>query len=297
MKILKTLFALIAMLLCCTSIFAEDFEVDGIYYNITSEAESTVEVTYKGNSFSSFEEYTGSIIIPSFVKHYGITYKVTRIGEDAFLACRNLTSISIPNSVISIGNGAFDSTPWYDNQPLGLVYAGKVLYKYKGYISTDTNIVIKEGTLGIADHAFYDCKELTAIALPSTLRNIGESAFMDCKGLKSIVVPEYVTSIGDFAFAGCSVLEDCLINSESITKIGMSVFSFCTSLKSMSIPNSVTSIGMEAFSGCSELSNITIGDNVNYIYNNAFRNCRSLISVTIPKRVSTISHETFNGCI
>ena len=198
MKHLNTLKGLLLTLLlvCSGIVYAHDFEVNGVYYNILSETDKTVEVTFKGNSYSEYSnEYTGSVTIPQTIRYYGVTYKVTRIGEDAFLACRNLTSISIPNSVISVGDGAFGSTAWYDNQPIGAVYVGKVLYKYKATISVDTNIVLEEGTLGIADHAFYECKSLTAITLSASLINIGESAFFGCKGLKSIEIPNSVTTI------------------------------------------------------------------------------------------------------
>ena len=299
---------LLTLLLACTStVSAHDFEVDGIYYNILSEEDKTVEVTFKGDSYSSYDEYAGSITIPQSVLRYGaLPYKVIRIGEDAFFGCHNLTSISIPNSVISIGAGAFGSTAWYDNQPVGLVYAGKVLYKYKGTIPANTNIVIEDGTLGIADEAFYNIwlgnsyndnyENITSIKLPTSLVNIGESAFYGCSGLTSIVIPQGVNNIGDYAFFHCTALEGDLIIPEGVTKIGTNVFSSCSNLHSVTIPNTVRSIGVGAFSGCSTLTSIKIGDNVEYIYNNAFSGCSSLISIIIPNKISSISYETFSNC-
>ena len=304
MKHIKTLKGLLLSLLlvCVGNVSAHDFEENGIYYNILSESDKTVEVTFKGDSYSSYDEYAGSITIPQSVLRYGVLpYKVIRIGEDAFLGCHNLTSISIPNSVISIGAGAFGSTAWYDNQPIGLVYAGKVLYKYKGTIPANTNIVIEDGTLGIADEAFYNnvghnYKNLTSIKLPTSLVNIGESAFYGCSGLTSIVIPQGVNNIGDYAFSRCTALEGDIIIPEGVTKIGDNVFSYCSNLHSVTIPNTVRSIGIGAFSGCSTLANIKIGDNVEYIYNNAFSGCSSLISIIIPNKISSISYETFSNC-
>lgn len=309
MKHIKTLKGLLLSLLlvCVGNVSAHDFEENGIYYNILSESDKTVEVTFKGDSYSSYDEYAGSITIPQSVLRYGaLPYKVIRIGEDAFLGCHNLTSISIPNSVISIGAGAFGSTAWYDNQPIGLVYAGKVLYEYKGTIPANTNIVIEDGTLGIADKAFYNrwlgnsyydnYKNITSIKLPTSLVNIGESAFYGCSGLTSIVIPQGVNNIGDFAFSSCTALEGDLIIPEGVTKIGTCVFSNCSNLHSVTIPNTVRSIGVEAFSGCSTLTSIKIGDNVEYIYNNAFSYCSSLTSIIIPNKISSISYNTFKGC-
>lgn len=94
--------------LCCMSVSAHDFEVDGIYYNVLSEEEKTVEVTFKGRSYSYYDnEYIGSVVIPQKVIYGENTYSVTSIGHSAFYFCESLASVDIPNSVISIGAYAF----------------------------------------------------------------------------------------------------------------------------------------------------------------------------------------------
>lgn len=79
---------------------------------------------------------------------------VTSIGNFAFSCCTNLTSVIIPNSVTSIGHGAFEDTPWYNSQPDGLVYAGKVAYRYKGEMPKNTKITLKDDTVEISGSAF-----------------------------------------------------------------------------------------------------------------------------------------------
>ena len=107
MKTFKHLFAAL-MLLCCVAVNAHSFEVDGIYYYITNATNKTVEVTYKGSSYSEYSnEYTGSVVIPESVTYNETTYSVTSIGDNAFYYCFGLTSVTIPNSVTSIGSGAF----------------------------------------------------------------------------------------------------------------------------------------------------------------------------------------------
>lgn len=111
---------------------------------------------------------------------------VTTIGSYAFVDCSGLSSLSIPSSVTSIGGFAFEGTPWYDNQHNGLVYAGKVAYRYKGEMPNGTQITIKDGTLSIAGYAFYDCSGLTSITIPKGVTNIGDYAFSGCNGIKEI---------------------------------------------------------------------------------------------------------------
>lgn len=143
-----------------------------------------------------------SITIPSTVTSIGnqafwkctnltsftIPSSVTSIGHSAFSGCTGLTSITIPSSVTKIGSSAFDDTPWYKNQPDGLIYAGKVAYKYKGTMPENTAIVINDGTLSISDYAFLNCIGLTSITIPSTVTSIGERAFSSCTGLTSVTV-------------------------------------------------------------------------------------------------------------
>ena len=216
------------------------------------------------------------------------------IGNNAFSGCKGLTNITIPNSVTSIGPGAFSDTAWYNNQPDGLVYAGKVAYKYKGTMPWCTSIVLKEGTLGIGQYAFYGCEELTSITIPNSVTSIGDYVFYGCTGLTSITIPNSVTSIGYRAFSGCEGLTSIIIP-DSVTSIGSQAFYKCIGLTSVTIPDSVTSIGAQAFYNCIGLTSVTIPDSVTSIGAYAFRDCTRLTSVTIPDSVTSIGDEAFSS--
>lgn len=135
-----------------------------------------------------------------------IPNSVTKIEYWAFKNCVNLRNVTIPDSVESIGSYVFDSdssgrpnTAWYDSQEDGVVYAGKVLYKYKGQIPEETVITVEEGTKGIAENAFEYQYGLKEISLPDTVTNIGEYAFYRCDLMTEIYIPESVTEIGEYA--------------------------------------------------------------------------------------------------
>ena len=148
-----------------------------------------------GDSAFSENENLESIEIPN---------SVTKIEYGAFMGCKSLMEIEIPDSVESIGGSALDNarygnTAWYDNQDDGVVYAGKVLYKYKGEIPEGTIVTVEDGTKGIAGYAFDWQYGLKGIEIPNTVTNIGEFAFYGCELLTEIHIPQSVTEIGQYA--------------------------------------------------------------------------------------------------
>ena len=307
---------------------------DYTFYGCTSLTSITIP-----NSVTSIENFTfygctslTSITIPNSVTSIGnytfygctsltsitIPDSVISIGWCAFYDCASLTSITIPNSITSIGLEAFDNTPWYDSKPDGIVYIGKILYRYKGDMPANTNIVIPDSVASIGYRAFYDCTNLTSITIPNSVTSIEESAFECCKGLTSITIPNSVTSIeesafecckgltsvtipnsvksiGGDAFFGCDSLTSITIP-DSVTSVGQSAFEYCESLTSITIPNSVISIGWSAFENCTSLTSITIPDSVTNIGGSAFENCTSLENITIPNSVTSIEKKAFYGC-
>ena len=219
---MKKSFLLLLLALLPVLASAYDAMIDGIYYNLDQETKEA-EVTYKEYRFNS---YSSDVVIPSSITYNGVEYSVTSIGSEAFrnnssltsvtipnsvtsigglafYGGSNLSSITIPNSVTSIGESAFFNSGWYNSLPDGLIYAGLVVYGYKGRRPIGASVEIKEGTKGIATHAFQYCSGLTSITIPNSITRIGEGAFEDCSGLTSITIPNSVTDVGFVAFQGC----------------------------------------------------------------------------------------------
>ena len=236
-----------------------------------------------------------------------IPNSVTSIGDGAFYDCSSLTSVTIPNSVTSIGADAFYSC------------------------TSLTSVTIPNSVTSIDKYAFSGCESLTSITIPDSVTSIDDSAFKNCTSLTSVTIPNSVTSIGDSAFSSCTSLTSVTIPN-SVTSIGDRAFDDCTSLASVMIPNSVTSIGRYAFFDCKSLTSINVDENnANYssqdgvLFNKgktkliqypigntrtsyyipnsvisigewAFEDCRSLTSVTIPNSVTSIDKYAFSSC-
>ena len=141
---------------------------------------------------------------------YIIPDSVTELAAFSF-ENSNLSDISIPDSVMLVGSYAFDQTPWYDNQPDGVIYVGKSVYNYKGEISENDNIVLKDGTKSIADFAFFQERDLVSITFPESMEYIGYQAFSNCDKLVSIELPKNVETIEKGAFWECDSLEKITI--------------------------------------------------------------------------------------
>ena len=180
---------------------------------------------------------------------------IARIGTSAFTYCAALSSITIPDNVVSIGEKAFLGTAWYSNQPDGVVYAGKVLYEWKGDRTAMTALTITEGTKGIGDGALSSCTQFSSLTIPDSVVNIGHNAFYLCTKLSSVTIGDGVTTIGDSAFRGCTKLS-ALTMGDSVTVISSHAFYNCKVLLSITIPYTVTDIGSYAFYDCLQLSDI-----------------------------------------
>ena len=225
---MKKLLSLFILMLSPMLASADAIEIDGIYYNLDSEAK-TAEVTSKP------DRYKDDVIIPETVRYNETIYNVNTIGWAAFNNCSGLTSVTIPNSVTFIDNGAF--------------------YGCSGL----TSVTIGSSVTSIGEWAFSGCIGLTSVKIPNSVTEIGDYAFQSCTSLTSITIPSSVTSIGKYSFFDCSGLKSIAVEN------GNPVYDSRESCKALiktsdnelilgcmnsTIPNSVTKIGQSAFKNC-----------------------------------------------
>ena len=194
---------------------------------------------------------------------------VTSIGDEAFIFCRNLTSITIPNSATEIGYGAFE---WCENL---------------------TSITIPESVTNIGHYAFGHCTSLKNITIPGSVTSIDSWAFSGCTSLTEIKVAtknaNYVSVNGVLYNKNKTTImlypagkKDKTYNIiDGVTNIEWEAFAYCTNLTSVTIPNSVTNIGDDAFFGCTSLTDITIPHSVTSIGSDPFGDCENLAEIKV----------------
>ena len=265
---LKTVPFLILILIFVNNVFAYDFHVDGIYYNIIPNKNGEVAVTYKDNNYGTYT--TNEVVIPSNIIHNNTKYNVTEIGKYAFLLCDDINTIILPNTIVKIREQAFSGC------------------------SSLMNIVIPESVTIIEDWAFYNCSSFYEIVIPNSVVSIGENAFANCKKLTTVQLPIHLTVIAGWTFNSCHSLESIKLP-ENISEIGEYAFCGNKSLKGIKLPNKLQTIGDWAFQNCNSLTGIYLTEDITTIGNMAFNGCNSLTSIFYnPKNAKFLDDYAFN---
>ncbi len=230
------------------------------------------------------------------------------ISDDAFYNLKSLTSVTIPDSVTTIGKGAFSGctsltefivdsdSQYYSNDEYGVLFnKDKTTLIQYPIGNTRTIYTIPDSVTTIGNRAFVSCGSLTSIIIPDSVTTIGDYAFASCSSLTSITIPDSVTKFGDYAFTNSDKLTSVIIGN-GVTEISNNAFWDCNSLTSITIGDSVTTIGWYVFYNCYRLTSIIIPDSVTTICEGAFYECSGLESVTIGESVTTIGDFAFYEC-
>ena len=218
---------------------------------------------------------------------------VIAIGKWVFCNCHDLTYIKLPNSLISIGDGAFYGCPiGHLTIPDGVTNVGRRVFRD----CTSLKSVILSNNIKELPHGFFEgCTKLEQVTLPQELKIIGRESFKDCKSLETVTLPQRVKRIDNSVFEGCTSLKDIDIP-ESIVEIGDGAFSDCKSLQTFSIPKRISKISNYLLSGCTSLEKIEIPEGVKEIGEGAFSGCKSFRTFRIPNGIRKISDHLLSGC-
>ena len=311
-----------------TSTVHEANDGDGIYkYAYTVNAENgTATITKFLGPVDPANNGPYDIEIPTELDHH----PVTGLGEYSFSGtyspdhqtnhnlisfCNQIQSVTIPESVTSIGKSAFEHCSKLDSLTIKGVATSIGAYAFASCTSlTSLSLVGSFQTIG--DSAFVNCgmtsltidatitsiekyafssRFLTSLSLTGNVQKIGDYAFANCTSLTSLSLTGNVQKIGDHAFDSCSSLNTVTFP-KSPTSIGSYAFDSCTSLNSIEIPGTVTEIGDCAFYHCSGLTSVKIDEGVQSTGADMFNDCGQLTTVTFPESLTTIADGSFASC-
>ncbi len=222
------------------------------------------------------DEKNGDIVIPE---------GVTKIQEKAFSGFNTYNSITLPDSLETIENHAFDYCGFT------AVYVSS-LEKWLSICFEDlfSSPMQKGGS-----DLFINGKKLENLVLPDGVTKADNDRFVGCNSLTSVVLPDSVVEIGDRAFESCKNLLSINLPI-GLKKIGYAAFDGCAKLTEMVIPDTVDYIGWLAFCGCTELSHIRLPENLKTIEHSTFKNCTNLRNIDLPESITEIKGATFSCC-
>ena len=297
------------LVFCALFVNANSFEVDGLWYEMTSdETVSVVEIpsSYEGGtSFIIRYFYEGDIVIPQTVTYQDVTYVVTAVKEGTFRNSKNLTSVSLPASLIEVGNAPFADCP---NLTSVMVEAGNSAFSDANGLFCDKELttliacpgaketidVIPSTVRTIAESAFQG-GHITSVSIPQNASEIGKCAFMNCSMLSDVTLPDGLQAINDSVFYGCTSLTDVVLP-ETVSSIGIRAFYYCKSITTILLPKALVSIANEAFNMCYGLNSVSFSEGLKQIGSWAFDNCSNIRNVKIPSTASDIASTAFSGC-
>lgn len=255
---------------------SEEKEYNGFtYYTHFNEENNRTEAVITG-----YKGIDNDLVIPDSIDNA----VVTSIGEKAFAESNQFESITIPDSIGSIGEGAFDC-----REDLSKVYINSL----ENWCKIDFKDSASQPMCNFAD-LYINGNLLTDLTVPDSITSINNYTFSGCTSITSVTLPNCITKICDDAFSFCDNLEKVEFGHE-LKSIGNYAFAY-TSLKNITIPDSVTYIGDYAFSCCS-FESIVIPDSLTSVNDYAFSYCNKLKTVIIPDSVTKIGYSAFDECL
>lgn len=286
----KIIITSLCVLACFASAIAQiGYRQDDITYSLNTDE--------SGNNYAvvilNTNEYRGDAVIPETITFEGTDYTVTEINDKVFYKNYYLRSISLPNTILRIGDNAFEGCENFGKNstiilPSSLTYLGKAAFKSSGINAIQIPGTVQE----ISDEAFMGCTNLRAANIGYGTTEIGASAFNFCLQLHTIVIPSSVETINNFAFTNCQALKS--LNLEGVRRIGTQAFKL-TALSSIILSDDLDFIGDQSFYGC-KFGTISLPNSLTTIYDHAFANNELLTEIYMPQNLTIVGKEIFSGC-
>lgn len=203
------------------------------------------------------------------------------IGESAFLGCTNLKHVDFPTTLVNIEAGAFSGCKMLELPSFHekLEYIGERAFADSLVFEIDKCLMLPSSLQEIGEAAF-ESSSIYEVILPEGLETIGKSAFSRTY-IRTVEIPSTVTSLSASAFENCSGLRSVVLH-EGLKAIGMKAFAGCNSIWRLALPQSVSTIAESAFEGCSSLTRLALPPNIISIGARAFAGCGELVLVVRP---------------
>lgn len=250
--------------------FSRDFTYQGVNYTVLDETEATCETKAGVEYVSGGSNVSGALELPATPKDGEKEYKLVKIASDSFYGCYELTSVTIPEGVVSIGNNAF-----------------------KACVAM-TSISFPTTLTSVGEWAFYSCVELKEVELPENVNSLGAHCFRDCINLEKIQLPAGLTALPNQILDSCVKLSEVTIP-EQCASIGNYALCNCKSITELVLPDALTYVGLSAFSDCTGLEKVTFGQSLQTIDENAFYNTPKLAEIVLPNSVETLNDQAFRN--
>lgn len=250
--------------------------------------------SYGGYILQSYLGSSSTVVIPDSYNGHAII----RVHGSAFKDNKTITSVTIPNTVSTIGISAFSGCSELKYVKLSSSLAA-IENSAFNYCEKLTTIDLPSTVTEIGSNAFFHCSSLSYINLPNRLTSIGTSAFVGCHSLQNITLPASLQLIGWYAFSGCNSLKTATIHCDFVfnnTIQGICLFQECHSLQTVHISEGVTLIPSCAFNACPALTTVTLPETLTEIDDAAFRYCYYLTSIYLPKSLQKIGAAAFKDC-
>ncbi len=266
-------FLLILFMVLGLNTYAHDFEVDGICYVVNNISDLTCYVSSRNGQQNS---YSGDIVIPASVSYNERTFSVTGISASAFLNCKELTSIQLPQSLLVLGSSSFEGCEGLEE------------------------ILLPTSLTSMGSWVFYKCTNLKELTIPSSVLEVGQDMVYGCYHLNKLIIEDSEEPLKQRHMANNAAIMYVYIGrpltyGEGLISVISAPF-WNSAVKEIKIGENLTQLWYYGFAGCIYLASVDIPDNIESLPTDTFNSCDYLKNIILGKGITEIGAYSFSGC-